>query len=60
MAVFRRPRSKYGATPTVIDNIRFDSRREASRYVELTLMMRAGAQFSIIGSSCWVNRNAER
>lgn len=42
---FRLPqkrRSKYGATPTMVDGIRFDSAKEARRYAELKLLERAG------------------
>ena len=35
-------RSKYGAVPTVIDNIRFASAKEARRYGELKLLLKAG------------------
>ena len=38
-----RPRSKYGAVPKVVDNIRFHSTREAGRYGELMLLGKAGA-----------------
>lgn len=38
----RGRRSKYGAQPTVIDGIRFDSKREGARYQELRLLERAG------------------
>jgi hypothetical protein len=34
--------TKYFATPTIVDGIRFASRKEARRYVELTLLERAG------------------
>ena len=34
--------SKYRAKPTVIDGIRFASRKEAQRYTELRLLERAG------------------
>jgi len=34
--------SKYGATKTVIDGIRFDSKKEAVRYGQLKLLQRAG------------------
>jgi uncharacterized protein DUF1064 len=37
-----RGRSKYGAVPTVVDNIRFASKREATRYRELRLLEQAG------------------
>lgn len=33
---------KYGAVPTVVDGIRFASKKEAARYWELKLLMRAG------------------
>jgi hypothetical protein len=36
-------RSKYGAEPTTVDGHRFDSKREANRYVELVLDQRGGA-----------------
>lgn len=36
-------RHKYGATPTVVHNIRFASAKEAARYEELWLLERAGA-----------------
>lgn len=35
-------RSKYGATPTFVDGIRFDSKGEARRWGELKLLERAG------------------
>ena len=35
--------SKYHATPTVVNGIRFDSKHEAERYRELLLLLRAGA-----------------
>ncbi len=38
-----RWRSKYGAKLTIIDGIRFASKREAARYRELTLLQRSGA-----------------
>ena len=37
----KRP-SKYHAQPTTIDGIRFDSKLEAARWVQLSLMERAG------------------
>ena len=39
----RPRRSKYNAKPTVVDNIRFASQKEARRYQELKLLERAGA-----------------
>lgn len=36
------PRSKYNAQPVIVDGIRFDSRGEAKRWVELQLLERAG------------------
>lgn len=35
-------RSKYGAKKTIVDGIKFDSKREANRYIELKLLERAG------------------
>lgn len=35
-------RSKYNAQPTTVDNIRFDSAKEAKRYGELKLLEQAG------------------
>lgn len=34
--------SKYHAVPTVVDNVRFASKREAARYGELKLLVKAG------------------
>ena len=34
--------SKYNARPTVVDNIRFASKKEAARYCDLRLLERAG------------------
>ena len=34
-------RNKYGAKPTVVDGIRFHSKRESERYSELKLLERA-------------------
>lgn len=34
--------SKYHAQPTLVDGIRFASRKEAARYRELCLLERAG------------------
>lgn len=36
-------RAKYGAVPTDIDGIRFASKKEARRYLDLSVLMRAGA-----------------
>ena len=38
----RLARSKYGAQPTTVDNIRFDSKREARRYQDLCILKRIG------------------
>lgn len=35
-------RSKYGAIKTIVDGIKFDSKKEAKRYVELKLLVKAG------------------
>lgn len=40
--VYRRP-SKYRARPTVVDGVRFASRREAGRWSQLRLLEMAGA-----------------
>lgn len=40
---------KYRNVPTVIDNIRFDSRAEAARYQELCILQKAG---KISGLTC--------
>lgn len=37
-----KARTKYGAQPTTVDGIRFDSKREAARYSELKLLEAAG------------------
>lgn len=42
MARFINRRSKYRAVPTVVDGIRFASKREAARYEELKLAQHAG------------------
>lgn len=34
--------SKYGAVPTIVDGVRFASKREAKRDAELVLLKRAG------------------
>lgn len=38
-----RRRQKYGAIPTTVNGIRFASKREAGRYVELLYLEKAGA-----------------
>lgn len=35
-------RNKFGAVPTVVDGVRFASKKEARRYVELKLLQKAG------------------
>lgn len=35
-------RPKYGAKKTTVDGLRFDSRKEAARYLELKMLERAG------------------
>lgn len=37
-----RRRQKYGATRVTLDGLTFDSKREASRYLQLKLRARAG------------------
>lgn len=39
----RGSRHKYKAVPTTVDGIRFDSKREAERYLELRMLERGGA-----------------
>jgi hypothetical protein len=36
-------KSKYNASPTTVDGIRFDSKKEAKRYGELKLLQQAGS-----------------
>jgi hypothetical protein len=36
------PRRKYFNIPTKVDGISFDSKKEANRYIELKLLLRAG------------------
>ena len=38
----KKGRSKYHAQPTVVDGLRFDSKREAARWRELVILERAG------------------
>lgn len=40
-------RSKYGATPCIVDGIRFPSRAEARRYAELRLLEQAGEIYGL-------------
>ena len=35
-------RNKYGAIKTIVDDITFDSKKEARRYVQLKLLVKAG------------------
>ena len=42
MTVFYRKKHKYNAEKIIIDNIEFDSKKEANRYLELKLLLRAG------------------
>lgn len=42
MLPLRRNRSKYGAIKAEIDGIKFDSKKEAARYCELSLLQKAG------------------
>lgn len=42
-------RHKYHASPTVVDGIRFDSKKEATRYGELRVMAKSGR---IVGLRC--------
>ena len=38
----RRPKHKYSATRTTVDNIKFDSKKEAKYYQELLIRQRIG------------------
>ena len=40
-------RSKYGAVPTTIDNIRFHSKAEAARYLQLKMLQQAGEIYGL-------------
>lgn len=42
-----KKRSKYNATKTLLDGITFDSGKEAKRYQELSLMLKAGQIFCL-------------
>ena len=41
---------KYNARKTVVDGIKFDSKKEAARYSELKLMEKAGEIYNLITS----------
>ncbi len=41
-------RNKYKAEPSIVDGIRFDSKREAKRYRELLLLKKAGEIHSLV------------
>lgn len=36
-------RNKYGAVPTMVDNVRFASKKEAKRYQDLKILLRGNA-----------------
>lgn len=42
MTIRVKPRHKYGAKPTMVDGIRFASKKESRRYQELKLLEKAG------------------
>lgn len=42
MLAAKPSRSKYGAKKTIVDGHKFDSKKEAARYLELKLLERAG------------------
>jgi len=56
--------NKYRNKKTIIDGIKFDSKKEAARYQELKLMEKAGIihdlelqpEFSILPKICWNQR----
>jgi hypothetical protein len=39
---YRKPFSKYHNKKTVVDGITFDSKHEADRYIELSMLLKAG------------------
>ena len=41
--VHRKAKSKYNNEKTVIDGIKFDSRKEGSRWIELTMLEKSGS-----------------
>jgi hypothetical protein len=43
----RLGRSKYRAVPTIVDNIRFASKKEAKRYSELKMLQQSGQIFGL-------------
>jgi hypothetical protein len=49
----RRAPSKYRAVPTVVDGIRFHSKREAVRYVELKLLEKVGEIWDLELQPCF-------
>ena len=46
-------KSKYHAQPTVVDGIRFDSKRESQRYTELKMLMTSGKIQSLYLQPSW-------
>lgn len=53
-ATAKPKKSKYGAVPTVVDGVRFDSKREAKRYAELKLLQRAGEISALCRQHTWI------
>lgn len=51
--------NKYGAQPTVVDGIRFDSKKESRRYRELVLLAKAGAIRDLVLQPSFVLQVAE-
>lgn len=64
--IWRMTMSKYHSTPTTVNGIRFDSKREAERYRELMLLLRAGditdlrLQPNLTIIEGWTKPNGER
>jgi hypothetical protein len=55
-----RDQHKYGAAPTHVDNVRFDSQAEAARYAELILSVRAGEITDLVLQPSYVLQDAFR
>jgi len=53
-------RSKYGAKKTIVDGIKFDSRKEAHRYCELKILKELGEINSFLLQPSYVLQNKYR
>jgi hypothetical protein len=56
----RLGRSKYRAVPTIVDNIRFHSKKEANRYSELKLLQKAGEISNLALQPSWPLRCGDK